>query len=160
MQGGSHWRPIQDGSCADTSVPICGVSLWGVYAYYVYADGRGETKHNKKKTTMACTGRPRQRSIIFYPSNPNRLNICCSTSTSTLSTAVVVVVVRCRGVQRSEARGWGVGRWRHRFRKYADSPSTWKRDYVMWIRAKNFSPPCLCLVPLLCCCSYYVWQRV
>ena len=34
--GGSHWRPIQDGSRADTSAPIGSVSLWGIYVYYVY----------------------------------------------------------------------------------------------------------------------------
>ena len=55
----------------------------------IQTDSRGETKHNKKKTTMACTGRPRQRSIIFCPSNPNRLNICYPTSTSMLSAAIV-----------------------------------------------------------------------
>ena len=36
--------------------------------------------------------------------------------------------MRRRGVQRSEARGRGVGQWRHRFGKYADSPSTWKQE--------------------------------
>lgn len=32
---------------------------------------------------------------------------------------------RC-GVKRSKARSRGVGRWRHRYAKYADSPSTWE----------------------------------
>ena len=78
---------------------------------------------------MACTGRARQRSMMFCPSTPNRLNICSSTSTSMLSAAIVVaVVVRRRGVQRLEARGHGVGRWHHRFGYYADLPSTWKRE--------------------------------
>ena len=33
-------------------------------------------------------------------------------------------------------------------------------DYVTWFRAKNFSSQCLCNVPLLCCCSYYLWKLV
>lgn len=31
---------------------------------------------------------------------------------------------------------------------------------VLWIRAKNFNSARLCLLPLLCCCSYCLWQRV
>ena len=34
---------------------------------------------------------------------------------------------RCR-IQRSKARGWGVGRWHHRFGKYVDLLSTCKRE--------------------------------
>ena len=57
--------------------------------------------------------------------NSERLDNFCSTSTSTKSsTAAVVVVMGHRGVQRWKARGRGAGRWRHRYAKYADSPST------------------------------------
>ena len=45
-----------------------------------------------------------------------------------LSTAIVVAVVRRHRVQRSEARGRGVGRWHHHFGKYVDSPSTQKQE--------------------------------
>ena len=94
-------------------------------SFCIQTDSKGETKHNNEKTTMACTGRARQRSMMFCPSTPNRLNICSSTSTSMLSAAIVVaVVVRRRGVQRLEARGHGVGRWHYRFGYYADLPST------------------------------------
>ena len=53
-----------------------------------------------------------------------RLNIFCGTNTS----IVVVVVMRRHTVPRSKAGGRGVGRWRHRFGKYVDSPSTRKRE--------------------------------
>ena len=58
-----------------------------------------------------------------------RLNIFCSTNISMKSAVIVVVVVmRCCGVQRSKARGRGLGRWRHRFGKYADLLSTRERE--------------------------------
>ena len=57
-----------------------------------------------------------------------RLNMFCGTNTRMKSTIVIVVVMRRRGVQRSEARGRGVGRWHLRFRKYADWLSTRERE--------------------------------
>ena len=59
----------------------------------------------------------------------DRLNIFCGTNTSMQSAIVVVVVVmRHRRVQRLKARGRGVGRWHHRFGKYADSLSTREQE--------------------------------
>ena len=43
---------------------------------------------------------------------------------------------RCR-VKRLRARDWGVGRWRHRYTKYADSLSTWERKGAVF---KFFQP--------------------
>ena len=33
-------------------------------------------------------------------------------------------------------------------------------DLVTQFTAKNFTSPCLCLPPLLCCCSYCLWKLV
>ena len=95
----------------------------------------GETEHKKKKMKMASARKPESfvwtgnevelllRLTLNYKACKlqERLNMFCGTNTSIV---VVVVVMRRRGVQRSEARGRGVERWRHRFGKYADSPST------------------------------------
>ena len=88
----------------------------------------GETQHNRKTTKMA--GRLSiilfhsaqwQRSIIFCPSNPIRLNIFCGTNTSMQSAIVIVVVMRHHRVKRSKSRGQGVGQWHHRYAKYASN---------------------------------------
>ena len=42
---------------------------------------------------------------------------------SAIGVVVVVVVMRHSGVNRLKARGRGMGRWRHRYAKYADSLS-------------------------------------
>ena len=43
---------------------------------------------------------------------------------------VVVVVMRWRRVKRSKAKGWGMGRWRHRYAKYV-SKYPLKEHYVV-----------------------------
>ena len=58
-----------------------------------------------------------------------RLNCCCDSDSTTRrsrkkGSISSVVVMRCRRVQRSEARGQGVGRGCHCFGKSADLPST------------------------------------
>ena len=86
-----------------------------------------ETENNKKKMKMASARKPELlvwtvyevelllRLTLNYKASKlqERLDIFCGTNTSMLS---AIVVMRHRGV----------GRWRHRFGKYVDSPSTWK----------------------------------
>ena len=108
-------RRRRDGACA--------LSLRAVNKQTV----DGETEHNKKKMKMASARKPESfvwtgneielllRLTLNYKACKlqERLNIFCSTNTS-MQAAIVVVVMGRRGV----------GRWRHRFGKYADSPST------------------------------------
>ena len=63
------------------------------------------------------------RSNCCFDSNSTTRRVSCkkgSISSAAQTQAIVVVVMRCRGVQRSKVSGQGVGRWRHRFGKYAD----------------------------------------
>ena len=121
-----HRRRRRDGACS--------LSLRSVYKQTV----DGETEHNKKKMKMACTMRTESfvwtvnevELLLWLTLNYNasklqeRLNIFYEH----VVIVVVVVDIRHHRVQRSEARGRGVGWWRHRFGKYADSPSTRKRE--------------------------------
>ena len=73
-----------------------------------------------------------------------RSNCCCDSHSTARRVSckkhehkrqsAIVVVMRRRGVQRSKARGRGVGRWRHRFGKFEDLPYTGK-----WVTFSDFS---------------------
>ena len=83
---------------------------------YIKKTVEGETEHNKNTkmaSAMAFCSVQWQRSMIFCPSNPNRLNIFYSTNTSMQSATVVVVVVvmKRRRVRdrRFDVKGWGDG---------------------------------------------------
>lgn len=77
--------------------------------------------NDNQRTANSCfRGRPHGRGRSFFPPSSSasfQEYLCPDGSTNA---TIVVVVMRHRGVQRSKARGRGVGRWRHLFGKYAD----------------------------------------
>ena len=137
-----------------------------------------ETVHNKKKTKMASARKPE---LFVWTDNEVQLLLWLTLdykASKLQETRTQAAVHHCCccccyetcAVQRSKARGRGVGRWRHWNGKYADLPSTRKREgcvFPPWdpVSKKWVFRRCVYRIhvddrPKQCTCSAFILKSV